>query len=159
MQEEINEIIKKNLPAHVGEELQKVLAQAKEDADDLSSSKLYASSLYDENYKLKTELNNHANLDKRFEELKSRELDLEKNQRNMEMKALEIKLVESEKRADMIREFTLGLVRNVDVRKEVYGTKNEITTNTGGGSNGNPVYSSQNVTPSHYSHSESEKIE
>ena len=68
-------------------------------------------------------INSHKKLDERASELKSRESALKSKQRNLDISILEIKLEEANKRADVVTQFTSGLVRNTEVRKNYFSNR------------------------------------
>jgi phosphoribosylformylglycinamidine (FGAM) synthase PurS component len=119
LEKEMNELLKKHLPEHVGVELRKVLKQAEDDKEALSSateankrSVSKVRELEDALILTNKQLSEHASLDERT----SKVIELERNQKVFE---LQIKLSESEKRADMVQGFTNNLVRNTVVRESI----------------------------------------
>lgn len=120
MTQEIEEIIKKNLPAQVGEVLQARLKLA----TDLENTNKYLNSSIEKLQLREKELIKEIEVYKKHDErnaaLDAREKTLMERERLQEVTELKTKLEEANKRADMVKEFTAGLVRNVEFKKRVF---------------------------------------
>lgn len=124
MNEEIKAIIEKDLPAQVGKTLQKVLLKGEEAIEQVKELKeeLRIEKGIVTNRDLK--IDNYKALDTRNEGLEAREKVVADKEIKLEIEMLKVQLTESEKRADMVKEFTSGLVRNTTFRKTAFGTTN-----------------------------------
>lgn len=119
MKDEISKIIAKNMPAQVGEELQKLLkeGESKKELLDIQievnarQTKIMAE-LREDNTRLLALKNSRKDLDLVKEKL-------EEKGRNLKLDILEIKLAEAEKRADVVTGFTNSLMRNTIARKSI----------------------------------------
>ena len=61
------------------------------------------------------------------------EKDLEKRMLTLELDLMKVRLDEAKRRGDMVMEFTKGLVRNTEFRRNVYTSNNIPGHNSGGG--------------------------
>lgn len=125
MNQEIEEIIKKNLPAQVGEVLKKQLDQAEKDAATVIHQKERIEQQQTEINALSVKLQKHYDLDQREAEIKTRELNVSDKERAIEVFALQIRLEEANKRAELISGFTAALVRNTEFRKTIFDSETQ----------------------------------
>lgn len=119
MEQEIKEIIAKNLPQHVGDVLRerlktadKLEAQVVSLEDKLEDSRKMVIFLEKELVKEKEHRYSEENLEKKWEELKEKE-------RNMEIEMLNLKLEESQKRADVSTRLVETVFKSPVYRKHV----------------------------------------
>lgn len=137
MEQEIKDIISKNLPAHVGDVLKKRLEEA--DADKNEKEKLKASLLekIKEVDRLGELIKVYQKNDDRNAALSIREAAVETAERNFKIATLEAQLAAEKDKTEFAKAVGLGLVRNIDYRKTVFGSQNlpETTSYAGGGSN------------------------
>lgn len=112
MNKEIEEIMAKNLPQHVGEVLNKRLVQADKDAADLEASKKEVIKLEEANQILIEKVLNQDAIKKIQKETEQLKEDLEKRERNLRITMLTLELDEANKRADIAREFTFAVFKN-----------------------------------------------
>lgn len=119
LEEKFSSLIKEELPGKVGSELKEVLIKAEKDAKDLKDLQLQYVKLekrvqdYDKELsKLQFVLKEHDSLDAKLANLEAKE-------RALEITILKIQLEEANKRADMVQNFTTGLVRNIEFRKNI----------------------------------------
>lgn len=117
---EMQEIIKKNLPAEVGEVLKERLAQADKNAIELESKKAQIETLIGNQNALNKRIDEYVKLNERNARLDERENLIEARERQAKVTELEIMLAEANKRADIVVDFTKGLVRNTSFRESVY---------------------------------------
>lgn len=118
---ELEQIIRNNLPAQVGETLQKVLAEGQE-AKRLLEQKTTRiaelegslARLLAENEQLRAFKRESANLD-------ARARGLDEEERNLKVQMLELQVKEAERRADVVTSLVDRFVRNVDVRRSITG--------------------------------------
>jgi hypothetical protein len=120
MEQEINEIIAKNMPQAVGEQLRKRLEQADRDSEKnkqystlLDTQRAQITQLMGEVGELKAKLDAHAALEKREAEVSARE-------RAAENQALRTELEAHKGNAEFARSVAMGLVRNIEYRNSVY---------------------------------------
>ncbi len=125
MEQEIEEIIKKNLPAHVGETLKKVLEKAKIDSEKVDNLDKALTQRFSEIVALKSQISEYEKYDVRNTKIEEREQKVQEQERSLEITILKVKLEESEKRADQVSEYTKGLVRNIEFRKTIYDNQSE----------------------------------
>jgi hypothetical protein len=123
LEEKFSSLIKEELPGKVGSELKEVLIKAEKDAGDIimlnkriQEDTEFLKELRDENSNLKTQLEQHESLDSKLNALEIRE-------KALEVIVLKIQLEEANKRADVINSYTLGLVRNVEFRRNLFDNK------------------------------------
>lgn len=119
----IEKAIAEDLPKQVGEVLQSELKELEVLRKQSEKDKAEIKKLKEHNNELLSTISSHKQLDKRAKELKSRENVLESKQRNLDLNILEIKLEEANKRADVVTQFTSGLVRNTEVRKSYFSNR------------------------------------
>jgi septal ring factor EnvC (AmiA/AmiB activator) len=122
MDKEIEEIIKKNLPAHVGDTLKKRLddtdrleKQTKEQDALLSkaTSEIHKYQLIIEEYKAK---------EAKYNELGKREADVAAKERQIEIESLKNQLASAAGNAKFAQDVAMGLVRNTEYRKTAFGS-------------------------------------
>jgi flagellar biosynthesis/type III secretory pathway chaperone len=117
MLEEIKDIIAKNLPAQVGETLQKELARIPELEKQLEvceAARKAGIQLITEKDKT---LGEYIAKENKYQELEKRELEVEKRERNLELAVMKVQVMETEKRATELQ----GLVQTV-FKSPVYRT-------------------------------------
>ena len=119
MEQEIKDIIAKNLPQHVGEVLREKLEQA--DRDAVQVKRLYLLLDEKEEYVNRLENQNREFSTRISEEnhLKERERAIEDKERNLELEMLKLKLAESEKRNDIGTKLVETVFRSPVYRKHV----------------------------------------
>lgn len=117
LEEKFSSLIKEELPGKVGAELKEVLIKAEQDAKQIvtlektiADDTIKLNKLYESEANLKTQLEQHKSLDTKL-------ANLEVKERALEITVLKIQLEEANKRADMVQNFTAGLVRNVEFRR------------------------------------------
>lgn len=125
MKDEINAIIEKNLPAQVGEALKKRLEQADNDAAKISVMTEQVKSERETSDSLRAEIREYEKFNDRNAALDKREKDLAERERLQEVTELKTQVVEANKRADMVVNFTSGLVRNTDFRRTVFNNEHQ----------------------------------
>lgn len=125
MTKEINEIIKENLPAQVGEILQQQLAKGEKDAKELVATVSAFESERRTNNELRARIEEYTKLDTRNAALELREKEVAEKERVIELTTLKIELAEANKRADIAVNFTNGLVRNSEFRKHIFDSENQ----------------------------------
>ena len=125
MTQEINAIIEKNLPAQVEEILQKQLAQGEKDAKELESTVKALEAQRKQTDLLEAQVNEYHKLDVRNSALELREKEVAEKERLIELSTMKIQLEEANKRADIVINFTNGLVRNTSFRKTVFDNENQ----------------------------------
>lgn len=143
IRKDISDAIEKNMPSAVGEELQKLLEQAKKDALDVvtlkamvAQWKLQAEGLMAENQSLREKLMEHAAIDKRTEVVAERE-------RNLTVRELQQELAAEKRISAHGLDITSRLVRNTEYRSTSMGNMPVAIPasppGTGGNSYGSPA--------------------
>ena len=119
MEQEIKEIITKNLPQHVGD----VLKERLNKADKLEKEVDYLNKVLAEAQKdiehLKEKLQEERNHTYSEQQLKTELFRVEERERKLEMEILKLKLEESEKRADISTKLVETVFRSPVYRKHV----------------------------------------
>lgn len=125
LEKELNEIIKKSLPQHVGETLRERLEQADKDAEENKKLK-------EEHQKLKSELSEknsiiegYKKFDERNKDLNRREKELEAGLIKLEIETLKYQLETEKEKTDFTKSIALGLVRNTQYKKTIFDTENK----------------------------------
>lgn len=124
MQTEINEIIAKNMPQAVGDELRKRLEQADRDAILLKTAVANQEAQRVEIASLKEQLSAHATKLSLHDDLATREAEVAARERGAENQALRIELEAHKGNAQFARDVALGLVRNTEFRNSVHESHN-----------------------------------
>lgn len=117
LMKEIQESIKKNLPLQVGEELKKVIEQAKSDSEKvkhLTNQKIDLERTIDS---LNAKLTEYAKLDERNSALEARENKVIEDEREIKLKTLQYQLDAEKEKTQFSKEVALGLVRNTEYRR------------------------------------------
>lgn len=125
MTEEIKAIIEKNLPAQVGEILQKQLAEGVRNAKELEAMERLFNAETKRTTELRERIEEYKNLDDRNSKLEIREKSVTEKEFMLDMSVIKIQLEEANKRADMVMTFTNGLVRNTSFRKNIFDSENQ----------------------------------
>ncbi len=119
MEQEIKDIIAKNLPQHVGD----VLKERLNKADKLEKEVDYLNKVLTEAQKdiehLKEKLQEERNHTYSEQQIKTELFRLEERERKLEMEILKLKLEESEKRADISTKLVETVFRSPVYRKHV----------------------------------------
>lgn len=124
-EKEIQEIIKKHLPAQAGEVLQTTLEQAKKDAANLNSFRKDINDRNETIIELKKVVAEYKKNDERDTKLTERELVVKETQRQLELEILKNKLACEESKVNFTKEVLLGLVRNTNYRKSIFDSENQ----------------------------------
>jgi hypothetical protein len=122
---EIQEIIKKNLPQHVGDVLKVRLEQAEKDAKRIIQLESNISQLEDSVKKQSVKLNEYELLNDRNSKLNEREVLLNKKQHDLDLEILQQKFENEKDKSEFAKSIALGLVRNTDFRKTVFDSENQ----------------------------------
>jgi predicted nucleic acid-binding Zn-ribbon protein len=119
MEQEIKEIIAKNLPQHVGDVLKSRLADADRLEYEVVKLESALSSAQKDIEHLKEKLQEERNHTYSEQQLKSELFRVEERERKLEMEMLKLKLEESEKRADVSTRLVETVFRSPVYRKHV----------------------------------------
>ena len=119
MEQEIKEIIAKNLPQHVGDVLKSRLADADRLEYEVTKLESSLSAAQKDIEHLKEKLQKERNHTYSEEQLKSELFRVGERERNLEMEMLKLKLDESEKRADISTRLVETVFRSPVYRKHV----------------------------------------
>lgn len=130
IQAELRAAIERNLPTQIGKVLQKRLEQAESDRQEVSALKAESASLEaalkeerKEVERLKGLLAAHAALDERESAVADRE-------RGIQVTQLEIELAAEKESKEFAKNVALGLVRNIEFRRNRYGQVPLMTEHT-----------------------------
>jgi len=123
MKIEIQKIIEKSLPAEVGTILKERLEKAENDVVLLEEANKTIENLQKQKVKFEKRIADYQAFDTRNTELGAREEVVSELERNLKVSKLETQLEEANKRADIVKDFTSGLVRNTSFRKEVFSNE------------------------------------
>jgi hypothetical protein len=119
MEQEIKEIIAKNLPQHVGDVLKSRLADADRLEYEVVKLESSLSAAQKDIEHLKEKLQEERNHTYSEEQLKSELFRVGERERKLEMEMLKLKLEESEKRADISTKLVETVFRSPVYRKHV----------------------------------------
>ncbi len=119
MEQEIKEIIAKNLPQHVGDVLKSRLADADRLEYEVTKLESSLSAAQKDIEYLKEKLEKERQHTYSEEQLKSELFRVEERERKLEMEMLKLKLDESEKRADISTRLVETVFRSPVYRKHV----------------------------------------
>lgn len=123
MNDEINEIIKKNLPAQVGDVLKQRLEQAEVDAvkvQELTAKVAERDAIIKDQ---KDKLSKYATFDEISSGLTAREEALKISETNFKVSVLEYQLQSEKDKTDFAKNVALGLVRNTEYRRTLSDNK------------------------------------
>lgn len=136
--EDIALAIEKSLPKQVGESLKTRLDLCDRLEETLEVKELDITKLKEECNNLTRDRDNLQTKLAAYNDLEVREKALEEEQINLKVTLLTNSLVEAEKRADIIKEYTATLVKNTTFKKSIFGNEN-----------GTPYYDNNNnyITP------------
>ena len=137
MTEEIKAIIEKNLPAQVGETLKQVLEQGKIDSETAKIQAEQINKLLKTLQEKESIIETYKKFDERNSNLEGREKAVELQERDLIVKTLEYQLESEKSKTIFSQNVALGLVRNIEYRKDVF---DNVSEPTGRDNYGNPVY-------------------
>jgi len=123
--QEINEIIKKNLPAQVGDVLKQRLAQAdayESDVKHLTGVKVSNEATI---IGLESKIKEYEQFDNRNAALDAREKELDNKERNLKIAELEFKLANEKEKTQFSQSVAMGLVRNIEYRKSIFDSETQ----------------------------------
>lgn len=122
---EIQEIIKKNLPQQVGEVLKVRLEQAEKDTKKVIELESEIANLKELIKSLTNELANYVKYNERNSKLDEREVFLDKRQHDLDLQILQNKFESEKEKTEFAKSVALGLVRNTEYRKSIFGSENQ----------------------------------
>lgn len=137
MELEIQEIIKKNLPAHVGDVLKKRLEQADADASELKNYKEAVVSRDKTITEQQKKIEEYKQFDDRNIKLEAREKTVAEQERNLRISTLEYELKSEKEKTALITSVAMGLVRNTEYKRSIWDSERQ---NPYQGGHGNMVY-------------------
>ncbi len=123
--QEIQEVIKKNLPAHVGDVLKTRLEQADRDSEKVKSQSEVILSRDTTIRGLEKVIEDYKKLDERNSGIEARELSIYNKEREMKIKELEYQIEAEKDKTKFSKEVALGLVRNTEFRRTLYDRHDE----------------------------------
>ena len=124
-EQELQEVLKKNLPQHVGDTLKARLEQADKDEKTVKTLEGTISNLNKEISEFKDIIRKYQKLDERYEALNSREKELETKERNLEIETLKYQLQSEKDKTAFSQKVASGLVRNTEYRKTIFDSENK----------------------------------
>lgn len=137
MEKDIEEIIQKNLPAQVGTVLKNRLEQAEKDAEEVKQQKAYLEERSKEIQAFRVLIEDYKKFDERNLKLEEREKMVTEVERNLKIRELEFQLISEKEKTEFSKSVALGLVRNIEYRKNIFDSENQ---NSYQDSHGNYVY-------------------
>ena len=129
MEKEIQEIIEKNLPMHVGEALKSRLLQADKYAENAKMYKELADKKDESVRKLNSMISAENVLEERLQRAKRLEADIELRERNLKVELLQCKLDESEKRNSGLYVLIETIFKSPVVRRSILSDVPVVTGN------------------------------
>lgn len=123
MEQEIQDIIKKNLPEQVGTVLKARLDQAEKDSETVKQQQDAIAKQEQAIKKLQAEISKYMELDTRNAGLDTREKALEIQERDFKVKVLEATVLTEQDKTKFAKDVAMGLVRNTEYRKNIFDTK------------------------------------
>jgi len=153
LEKELQESIKKNLPQQVGEVLKQRLEQADKDANEVKRLKELLDKYADDKIGLEKQIEEYKQFDSRNSLLESREKEIETKEKQLEVETLKYQLQSEKDKTEFSQKVALGLVRNVEYRKNIFDTE----------TSGQPVTDTNGYThypmPTNKHHTSTETIE
>ncbi len=132
LNKKIQEAIKESLPSQIGDELKKLIEQGKTDAQEVKSLTIACENNRKTIDELNAKLSEYRKLDDRNTAIEAREKAAEAAERKTEIEKLTYQLASEKEKTEYTKNVALGLVRNVEYRKDIFDSKNQT-----GYSNGN----------------------
>lgn len=123
MEKEFQELIKKNLPQHVGEALKERLEQADKDAYALEKVREEVKNLLAQEDVFKETIKEYQKLDERNALLEEREKAITQVEINKEVEKLKYQLEAEKEKTEFTKSVTMGLVRNTEYRKDIFDSE------------------------------------
>jgi DNA repair exonuclease SbcCD ATPase subunit len=124
LEKEIQESIKKNLPQQVSDVLKARLEQADKDAARVKTLEKEVKDLEEQEEVFKSTIKEYNKLDERNSLLESRGKELETKERNLEIEQLKYQLSAEKDKTTFSQSVALGLVRNIEYRKNIFDSEN-----------------------------------
>lgn len=122
-EQEIQEVIKKNLPQHVGETLKTRLEQADKDAKSVKELTVRIDTLNQEVMKANEKIETYKEFDLRNGLLDSREKELETEKNKIELEKLKYQLQSEKDKTAFSQNLAMGLVRNTEYKKTIFDSE------------------------------------
>ena len=123
MEQEMQEVIKKNLPQHVGEVLKQRLEKAECDAVEVKELSRQLDKKNDLIKKLEESIFNYNKLDDRNAALEAREKAVAEKETKQKIAELEYQIHNEKDKSQFAKDVALGLVRNIEFRRNVFDTE------------------------------------
>jgi len=117
MTNEILKIIEKDLPAQVGKLLMERLQKADKDEQMVKDHEKQIANLLKTVSKLELTITEYSKKDSCYAELGKREKAVEASERDLKLKTLEYQLSSEKEKTLLVKEITMGLVRNTEYRR------------------------------------------
>lgn len=123
LEQDFQEVIKKNLPQQVGETLKIRLEQADKDANQVKHLTSTVDKLNQEVMKANELLEKYKQYDVRNALLDSREKEIETKEKSLELEQLKYQLQSEKDKTVFSQNIALGLVRNTEYRKTIFDSE------------------------------------
>lgn len=139
LNKELQELYEKHLPNQIGIALKNKLEQGEKDATELSLLKQSYEKLRKEKLSLDNELKQHKSIDEKLAEIETKSKEVEEREKKIGIDELKYQLAAEKEKTQFTRDIAMGLVRNVEYRKNIFDSENVLP----GGyqdPNGNWVY-------------------
>ena len=136
--------------------LKNKLEQAEKDATELATLKQAHEKLQKEKLSLDDELKQHKSIDEKLAEIETKTQEIEAREKKVVIDELKYQLAAEKEKTQFIRDIGMGLVRNVEYRKNVFDSEH---SNPGGyqDTNGNWIYPSPSNVVKNYSETKEAK--
>lgn len=125
MNDEIKNIIEQHIPLQVGAVLKELLAKGEKAISQVESLEKLVSELRKEISAKNERLVEYAKFDSRNETLENKSIELADRERNLRITILENKLADEVAKSEFAKSIGLGLVRNIEFRKNVFDSENQ----------------------------------
>lgn len=120
---EFQEIIKKNLPAQVGDVLKERLEQADKDVKLIDSLRVANESYVKKIQELNLIVDGYKEFDERNLNLEKREKEVSERERQQEIEKLKYQLESEKNKTEFTKEVALKLVRNTEYRNNIFDSE------------------------------------
>lgn len=127
LEEKINEAITNDLPNQIGKALKQKLEEAERNDEMIRNQDVLLKDNKNKISQLNEVINEYKKLDERNLKLDERELSILEMVQNSKVSELEYKLASEKEKTEFSKSVALGLVRNIEYRKDVFNSKTTPT--------------------------------
>ncbi len=158
LSKELQELYEKHLPNQIGIALKNKLEQAEKDATELVTLKQAHEKLQKEKLSLDDELKQHKSIDKKLAEIETKFQEIEAREKKVDIDELKYQLAAEKEKTQFTRDVAMGLVRNIEYRKNVFDSEHVLHGSGGyADPNGNWVYPQPTNTVKNFAETEEAK--